>query len=275
MAATWQTISGGETHYVQVTNQSVLVGSHGDSEMSDSAGGVFHKNFLEGSYQGIVQSQFGSEVLAEVLQEVRSHPPTKESQEELEIENRRKQFLENLPLNPALENLEISLQTKNGRHNHGNAGAGWTRVRGGKGELTICRTSGSISYPQEGTEYPVELKGFSCSAVGLNDHYYVIHTWHFAEIGPKGEILFDTENLADSVFGCGLRLDATFESNGLIALKCASTTFYGLLEYQTGLGFTSRWEKSEHRLSCRESPPRRPDMGLRLRRLWKSLFSAR
>jgi hypothetical protein len=253
----WESKSCNETKYIQITATRLLVGSHSDSGQSDSAVSVTHEEFLEGKYQDLIRSNFGSTTLAEVIDSIHNvseYPPFVKA---IELNRSRRKFLGDLPQKPDLCLLLESTTAQRGCRNYGNAGGYKTVVQGGEGILTIESSHGSIHYPKDGTEYPLALNGHCSSAVGIHDHYYVVHSHDFAEISPRGEILFDTKDLTDSIFGPGFRLIRILEQDGTIAIHYAWESTFGLLEYQPGKGFIARGDVGSRKTEAEQPESQR------------------
>ena len=139
MKTSWETYSGGTTHYIQINALEVVVGSHEGSGHTDHAGAVLHGDFLQGQFHDLIRRDFGPDVLAEVIEAVHAaatHPPFIAQREH---RAKLRAFLDTIPIDPNLNALPRWPDTEHGYHHYGNAGVYKTTVHSDTLTLTTKR----------------------------------------------------------------------------------------------------------------------------------------
>ena len=242
MKTSWETYTNGTTHYIQINAQELVVGSHSGSGHTDNAGAVRHAEFLQGQYHDLIRTQFGPEVLAEVIEAVHAaatHPPfltQREHQAKLHA------FLDAIPLDPTLNDLARWPDTEHGYGHYGNAGGYKTIVHSDTLTLTTERDQAILETTVSGdTIATLKLPGHISDVVALVDHFYLLVSNNMAVIAPDGSLAAAPDS---AIFGSELRLGRLHRHNNTIVYQyhwLQAPYGQGLLRYEIGQGFTGRW----------------------------------
>jgi hypothetical protein len=209
-----------------------------------------HEEFLKGELQSTIESDFGKEVLKEIIAAVKeapSHPPFQEEKEKMLI---RKFFIESIPKANNLRGLDKSEYTINGMDNLGTVKTG---LKSNKVTLYDTKTETYLK-DAKGKKVPVQLKGILQSVVHLADFFYIVHTDNFCVISPEGEIVFDTYsyklapnlplNYQNRLFNYFFSFRNVYRFKDIIFVKYYwDMNLYkpGLIRYELRKGFTGRW----------------------------------
>ena len=70
----WEKIVGPRQYYITLEKNKIVVGSQLLNPITDLADSCSHKDFLRGKLQDIVSSQFGNDILEEVIDSVKKYP---------------------------------------------------------------------------------------------------------------------------------------------------------------------------------------------------------
>lgn len=73
MKTSWKKIKKKHTHYINIEDSKIVVGSYIKDGHSDNAGSATFREFLDGQYNHQIKDIFGEEVLEEVISAVRDH----------------------------------------------------------------------------------------------------------------------------------------------------------------------------------------------------------
>ncbi|NVM04358.1 MAG: hypothetical protein HWN67_18680 [Candidatus Helarchaeota archaeon] len=224
--------------------------------MSDIAGAVSYKEFLNGRYQDLILESFGQKILDEVINLVNLSKAGKvpEFHENKRKILEKKFFIESIPLDESLKDLDDMNkhpETISGFEAYGNAGGYKTIVKSDNLTLFVNSQKGYLENI-EGKRINFKLKGHCSGVVELHDHFFVIHSDNFAVITPKGEIIFDTWDIkfdpTEHMFGYGVRLSSVCKNKETIFFRYSffnSDYPPGLIKFELNKGFTGRWEKRD------------------------------
>jgi len=97
----WKQKQGKITHYVQITNNKVVVGVHAGSGHSDNAAACSHYQFLKGYFHSHVLNHFNQIILDSVIKTVQKslgYPPYIAKRNAIELAH---SLNKSIPLNPA------------------------------------------------------------------------------------------------------------------------------------------------------------------------------
>jgi len=242
MKTSWETHAYGTTHYIQIDAQELVVGSHAGSGHTDNAGAVLHAEFLQGQYHDLIRTQFGPDVLTEVIEAIHAaatHPPFLAQRE-----HRAKlhTFLDAIPLDPNLNDLCRWPDTEHGYRHYGNAGGTKTIVHSDTLTLTTERDQAILETTVSGDSIAnLTLPGHISDVVALADHFYLLVNDDMAVIAPDGSLAAAPDS---GIFGAELRLGRVYRHNETIVYSyhwLGAPYGKGLLHYAVGQGFTGRW----------------------------------
>ena len=242
MKTSWETYSGGTTHYIQINALEVVVGSHEGSGHTDHAGAVLHGDFLQGQFHDLIRRDFGPDVLAEVIEAVHAaatHPPFIAQREH---RAKLRAFLDTIPIDPNLNALPRWPDTEHGYHHYGNAGGYKTTVHSDTLTLTTERDQAILEETASGRVVArLTLPGHIADVVALADHFYLKVSDDIAVIAPDGSFAAAP---GSGTFGAELRLGRVYRHGATIVYNyhwLGAPYGQGLLHYQVGQGFTGRW----------------------------------
>ena len=243
MKTSWETKDGKRTSYVHVETYKVIVGEHYGSGHIDNAGTCTHAEFLKGRYQDEILAAFGRTTLNEVIAAVENADKNPHFKATKDRVDRNLAYIMAVPEAPELERIHRHSETENGYFQYGNAGGYKTELESTNVTLFVESRDGFIA-DATGRRHPFQLKGHCSAVVERLDHFFLIHSDHFAEIGPDGNILFDTRSgPTEAIFGDDLRLKNCYRNEDTIFVAYwwfGGMHPDGLLRYESGAGFTGR-----------------------------------
>ncbi|NVM04356.1 MAG: hypothetical protein HWN67_18670 [Candidatus Helarchaeota archaeon] len=256
MKTDWKKIINKDIDWLEldVTFNQVTIRSFFEGGRSWTENICNHKEFLDGKLQLSIKMDFGEDILNEVVSSVKEAPNYHPFQKEKEKMLIRKFFLEQIPKDNTLKNIQKHKNTINGNSNLSNIEDGKILLKSDNLILGLD-LDGHYLENIKGVRFPFKLKGYFQAIVELHDFFYIVHSNNFAVISPEGEIFFDTYNYKldpklplepnNHLFDYKFSINNVYKHKNTIFFSYNWDRNYykpGLIKYELELGLTCKWE---------------------------------
>jgi hypothetical protein len=244
MKTSWEKKEGNCTYYIIVSYKDVCVGHHYGTGMSDVAGVCSHEEFLAGEFQSLITERFGNAILNDVIVAVRMSPQNPDHVEKRNRIQFLKSFINAIPVDPVLENLDKQPDTING-YDAFHKGSGKTGSLTSDHYHIVCRGK-KVTLMHKPKEIIKELKlnFYPSRCIEYEDHFYFAYTDNLAILTPRGKIM-NAVPPEQHIFGYELRIGNIYRYEDIIFFSygwIGNDDHPGFIRYQPDKGFTGRIE---------------------------------
>ena len=220
----WERIEGHARHSIYISYNEVSIGTdYGNPHAGGGGAACSHERFLAGELHGVITDLFGTNVLKEVIINVKRTTIHEEYVKKKKLSDERVNFIKKIPVNKKLKKLLKHNNLVNGFSYYGTVGNYGTELKTKNYRFFVNGNTSYIEDIKNKKKSYFDIPGYCESVVELNNIFYCIAWNNFLVVRYDGKIIFSTFTLKDTdgdeFFGAELRASRTLRMGQTILVR--------------------------------------------------------